>query len=375
MNRILHFVLIIGLATSIAVSFGAAGQEQTQKVESAKVTKEDNKGLSISARIHTGWTMSQKAASSDKTSDEETLTNAFEVRRARLKMRWEPNERIMGEMQIEASDAFEAGGSILRNAYVHLSAIKQLEFRVGQFKRPFSGLELRSASKRRLINRGIGNDLIIEDLRYGGRDIGFQVSGRVIDSIKLDYAVAAFNGNGINSADWEDNPKDVLGRLRIRPNKRLIIGAGGAVKFFAHPVASQPSRAWAVGGDVRFKIKGVRLYAEGLVGQNWLAGVKYENINPNNPPLVIDAVAVLSYKHRFPVSWRFAVEPAFKFEFLDPDDIVVDDEVMMYTLGLNTYLGEYFRLMINGEMNVSSRNSIQKYANKKTLMIMACLDI
>jgi len=326
--------------------------------------------LEIGGRLHAGWSLEHDAESDD-------YGNEFAIKRAKVQLEWKPARWLAAVIELEASEAIE--GSLLRDAFVQVSPMRQLEVRVGQFKKPFSGLELLSPSKRRLINRGPGNSLIIEDLMYGDRDLGVQLSGRLVKSIKLDYAIGGFNGSGMNLGD-PGLSKDLAARLQMRPVKPLVIGANGSFKFFddAELQDGKPSRAWAAGLDAKLTFGGFRLYAEGLVGQNhiaYLEAVEGSEITADNPPKFVNALGVVSYKHDFDVSWGFAIEPAFKAEFLEPSTVFVDDGVLAFTPGLNTYFGQYFRLMIDGEFIRSSRNSQAAYPDQEVLMVLACLDI
>ncbi len=361
----LYWVLFF-IATLLFAPVFAAATDETVKADEAQ-----NEILEFRARIHAGWEMEHLA---DPGVGENEFHNEFLVKRARFKALWHPTDWLTGVIHIDAAEVLVLGGSILKDAYVHIYPLKELQLRVGQFKKPFSGLELRSLGKLRLINRGPGNDLIIEDLGYGDRDLGVQLSGRLIKSVKLDYFLGAFNGSGPNITD-PGNSKDIVARLQIKPVKPFTIGANGSVKFFDDTTDNQPPRGWATGLDMRLKPGDFHFYAEGLLGANHLAYRYSSVVTADDPPMFINALGVVSYRHVFPVHWRFALEPAFKFEFLEPDANIVDDEIMVFTPGINTYFGKYFRLMIDVEITRSGRNTDPNYADSEALIVLACLDI
>jgi len=341
--------------------------------------------VELGARFHTGWDLTHlktqttelDSSGAERTVITESFDNEFYVKRARIKLEIEPTGWLLGVVQVEATGVLD--GTFLRDAYVHVAPARQLGIQIGQFKKPFSALNLRSPSKRRLVNRGPGNDLIIEDLMFGDRDLGLQLSGRLVKSVKLDYAIGVFNGSGPNIGD-PGKSKDAVARVQVRPHKRFEIGANGSFKFFdgAELQEGKPEWAWAAGIDVRLKVKGLRFYAEGLVGQNHIAFLEASDdssISSADPPEFFGVTGIISYKHDFEVSWGFAIEPAFKGEFLEPTTVFVDDEVMAFTPGLNTYFGKYFRLMINGEFIRSGRNSRDDFPDQEVLMVLACLDL
>ena len=102
------------------------------------------------------------------------------------------------------------------------------------------------------------------------------------------------------------------------------------------------------------------------------------------------ALGILSYKLKIPSAVKLALEPVVKVEFFDPNDYIVDDHVMLYTIGLNTYVGKYFRVMLDFEImraerfwqidseaddpvTVDKTEDVEDH--KETLMLLLCFDI
>ena len=214
MKRSFWITLFIA-ALLFAPVFATASDETVQADEANREI------LEFRARIHGGWEMDHLA---DPGVGEDEFHNEFFVKRARFKALWYPTNWLTGVIQIDAAEILVLGGSILKDAYIHIYPLKEIQIQFGQFKKPFSGLELRSLGKIRLINRGPGNDLIVEDLGYGDRDLGVQLSGRLIKSVKLEYFLGAFNGSGPNITD-PGNSKDIVVRLQMKPVKPLALGA------------------------------------------------------------------------------------------------------------------------------------------------------
>lgn len=362
----LSFWITLCVATLLFAPVFATASDETYQTDQAEYET-----LEFRAKIHAGWELDHL---DDPGVGVDEFHNEFFVKRARFKALWYPTDWLTGVIQIDAAEVLVLGGSILKDAFIHISPLEEIQIRVGQFKKPFSGLELRSSGKLLLINRGPGNDLIMEDLGFGDRDLGVQLSGRLIKSVKLEYSLGAFNGSGPNIAD-PGNSKDIVARLQMKPVKQLALGANGSVKFFDDTTDNQPPRGWATGLDIRLKPGGFHFYAEGLVGTNHLAYRYSSTVTADDPPMFIDALGVVAYRFVFPIYWRFAIEPAFKFEFLEPDATIVDDEIMVFTPGINTYFGKYFRLMVNGEFTRSGRNTDPNYADSEAIIVLACLDI
>jgi phosphate-selective porin len=335
-----------------------------------KKTTDRNQFLTWETHIHLGWLLENEPQDG-----ESNITNEFAIKRARLKLIAEPLDWLKGVIQVDAADALKQ--NFVKDAYIHLSPLRAVQLRAGQFKKPFSELRLTAADKLRLIERGEGNEAIVKDLRYGDRDLGLQLSGRVLEGIKLDYFVGVFNGNGPNMGDTS-NSKDVVFRIEANPAKRLKIGANGSVKFIDNPDTDlgQPEVAQAWGGDAAFRLKGFRVFAQGLLAEDHTMFRYTTDAAPGNPPWIFNVVGIASYQHEFNTREKFAVEPAFQFELVDPQLNVVDDTVLVYTAGLNTYISRFFRIMLNAQFIRTSRNTLPSHYNESDrLEVLLCLDI
>ncbi len=377
--------VVIGVIAWIAIRpAGVAAQAPSSSpvqppAEASKPSPREfaqDKTIEVRTRIHPRWEMRRRDGGGTGSQTE----NSFRVRRARLKVIWRPTGWVRGVLQIGAEEVFELGQSLLKDAYLHFSPSPYLQLRMGQFKKPFSGLERRSPKRLRTIERGEGNELIVEDLTFGDRDIGVQLSGRLIQSLRLDYSVGVFNGTGPNFDD-QDKSKDVVGRSRIRPLKSLAVGLNASLKLFENTednqvIRNDTTRAVALGADLRFKLKGFRLHLEGLFAEDHLYKIRPNTqTNATKPDWIFNAVGVLSYRHELPVSWRFAVEPVVKAELLDPNTEIVKDEVLVLGPGINSYFGKYTRLLVHGEFRNARRNAEAEYPDWFKLMVQLCLDI
>ena len=344
--------------------------------------EKQSKKVKIGGRVHVGYEMKRdgpppselRAVPPSAVEPERDTHNEFLVKRARLKLRWRPDDWFLAVIQINVAEALELGGSILRDAYIHLSPLDQLQIRIGQFKKPFSGLALQSPAKLRVIDRGPGTGYIVEDLLYGDRDLGIRLSGRLVKSVKLDYSVGVFNGSG-PSFEESDNSKDVVARVQMRPIKQIEVGANLSAKLLGDPEPKQPAWALAAGGDLRVGIKGFRFYAEGLAAPDYKAYVFNSAVTAEETPIAFVVLAMVSYRHKFETRMRFAVEPVFKAELLDTNKDIVADQLWVLTPGVNVYLGEYFRVLLDGEFARSSRNSSDDYPDSEAIQVLACFDI
>lgn len=155
--------------------------------------------------------------------------------------------------------------------YGEWSPCKSFNFRAGQFKVPFtlenpiSLTQLESVINTRSTASlaGMASDIGVNN--GGGRDIGLQVSGSLIEGADHDYIqywVGLFQGVGINKKE-NNNTKDLAGTLAIQPIKGLRVAGGlyaGQAQyslFTGAPINDHVRNRWAVSADYQKD----RLYA------------------------------------------------------------------------------------------------------------------
>jgi hypothetical protein len=304
-------------------------------------------------------------------------TNEFRVNQARVELSWTQWKLIKAVVGIEAKGLLMGDGdtAILRDVYVRVQPLAWLGLRVGQFKKPFGKIELTGRGKLPVIRRGAANDYACDQLLYGGRDIGAMLEGRLVKSVKLDYAIGVFNGLGPNTTEIGlDGTKDLAARLEIEPAEWLGIGADASFKFiergdlpgfvnqdnfdavqedeyplgysatdFKNEYAWMAGTAWMVGMDVVVKPDKLRVVLEGNLGENWWFQ-KY--------PYVWSAALVASYKFRLVKGVPLWLEPAVRGEVMSFLTDGMDNwRARLWTIapGVNLHVGKHVRLMIDGE--------------------------
>jgi len=269
----------------------------------------------------------------------------FSVRNARLQLHARQGKLLQAAVEGEFAQELggDAGLSVLRDAFVRIKPLRALRLKLGQFKRPFSRLELEPRRKLRLIRRGLGNAWIIEELGYGDRDIGLQLDGRFGEATGLGYAVGVFNGRGRNrSEDDPDGSKDFVFRVDSDPTEWLSVGLNASYKWFDTEIRPlYPRSALMGGGDLLIRVGDLRLLGEGLYGENhaYTDGTRSWN-----------ALLMASYEIPLQSAWKLELEPLAKGELLMIQHDLRDGHATMATLGSNLHVGKYFRLMVQGEL-------------------------
>lgn len=125
----------------------------------------------------------------------------------------------------------------IKDAFVSWSHWKELEVKVGEFKRcftyenPYNPWDVGMGDYSQLTKKLSGFGDRVGETSMGGRDLGLQVQGDLFKSRRdahrqLHYAIAVFNGQGINRKD-ANMRKDVMGSLQWLPLKDLSLGVFG----------------------------------------------------------------------------------------------------------------------------------------------------
>lgn len=366
---------VIWILLLLFASAGTAAAEE--KVKKHKLDKKAK--LKVGARIHTLWTL---------TDESEQPENAFGIDMARVKFDWRQSKLVRAVIQLDVDQLQRSASktAILRDAYVKVAPMQYLQFRMGQFKRQFSRVELRSRARLETIHRGLSNAWIVEELGYGDRDLGFQIEGRVGENDLVEYGVGVFNGSGKNAAEEDlDGSKDFIGRVEVKPLDSLSVGANGAYKKFdtSASTLNHPESAWAAGGDFRLKLDGLRLLGEYLTGENYLysdmehmleegiwADYYHESVARS-----WSVVLMLTYKHKLSEKYRLAVQPVVKGEYLVPDDSLDDASVWALTSGVNLFIGKHVRLMLNSEIVRPAANAPLSWMEYDKYLVQMAFDI
>lgn len=133
---------------------------------------------------------------------------------------------------------FELNGTPhVKDAFVAWSKWKELEVKVGEFKRcftfenPYNPWDVGMGDYSQLTKKLSGFGDRCGESSMGGRDLGLQIQGDLFKCRRdghrqLHYAVAVYNGQGINRRD-KNHRKDFMGSLQWSPVKDLWIGAFG----------------------------------------------------------------------------------------------------------------------------------------------------
>jgi hypothetical protein len=313
--------------------------------------------VEVAARLYTLWQVRNRA---------DRPQNEFSIETARVTGIWRPMPKTRAVIEVELSGLAqdEASAAMLRDAYLRFAPLPVLRLQMGQFKKPFSRIQLYSRRRLPLVQRGLVNDDLVEDLGYGGRDVGVQVDGRIGRGIELWYAVGVFNGAGPNLAENDlDGSKDFAGRLESRLGKHLSLAANATLRTFDRrqdPLL--PARAVGLGTDLEVQFSGFHALGELDMGTN--AALEAA-------PRSIGGIALLWYRWRWTKTW--AAEPLLGGEILIPDR---GDAGRVYrvTAGANAVVGDFMRWMIDYQITEPVDVAPTAYRPEQRLFVQLAFD-
>ncbi len=270
-----------------------------------------------------------------------------EVRRARFII--SGNVASAWEYRLHAE--FASSPKIL-DAFAVYKPFHFLNLQAGQFKIPFSLESLAQAKNMETINRSNVVEALVARSKdvvgnQNGRDIGIQASGSIWknnDGYIVDYFIAGFNGNGINTSD-NNEAKDVVARLVFRPMKKLEFGASyfnGYNKYGA-PDAKNHVRT-RIGYELSYIYKFASIATEYISGED--GGIKKYGY-------YVQMSAYL-YKKKLQLVGRY--------DFFDSDSNKKDNSTTDYLGGINFNFNENVKLQANvthrEEETISINNDI-----------------
>lgn len=249
-------------------------------------------------------------------------TDSFSIPRARLTLSGELLKNIRFRIQIDGVKS-----PALLDANVDFLFNPAYSLRIGQYYVPMS-LENNTsdADMDTILRSQVVNALApSRDLGSQGRDIGAMFMGRY--SI-AEYYLGVFNGAGINKSDT-NKAKDLAARLILHPLESLALG-GSFYKGRNNPVQNGPDltrdrvaleASWMPGN---FSLKGEFISAK-------------DDITSKSGWYLQGGYFVLPKKLQAIVKW----------DTFDKDRDASADRTDLFTLGVNWFLWEKTKLMVN----------------------------
>jgi hypothetical protein len=236
-----------------------------------------------------------------------------------------------------------------------------LYLRAGQEKRPYGRYELTSSNNLPSIERGAGQGLpgkasnnLFDDASFLSHDVGASVRvEHQLDDVRLaTLKFGVYNGQG-ESLNDVNNAKSFGVRGTVGVYSKLDVGGswGAHDKVLG---ADSTFRNYAWSGDAQWGKPG----DEGLyvVGDYMQGG---DNTASKFTMRGISLIGAYNYRLKSPTSWLYAIEPAFRYDYADPNTDGPNDRVTTITAVLGFYMSSKAQFRIAYERQSFQLSSLK----------------
>ena len=252
----------------------------------------------------------------------------FHARQVRASLKLKLGKRLFTRLSAEFTDGIGSGSGVrfLRTAVLEYRQSKALRLTFGRYKRPFSYLQLQSAAELPVLDRGLMNNVLVEESAWGDRGIGAMASGKV-KALKLGWAFSLSNPSPdtLSTAGL-----DTILRLTWSPSDMFTFGVNGGNKYLDFD--QRRKHFQAIGGDISFNLGGLAWQLEGAVADlPWRDSVGF------------GATSLLSYTHR--ITKHLQLQPVVFAEYADANSEYGRNESVRLQGGINAIIREQLRIM------------------------------
>ena len=263
---------------------------------------------------------------------------------AKLEFKLKLNDRIKIELDLRADS--DEQQIVLREASVDYDFSEELRISIGALKKRFGREELVSREKLHTIQRSMINRFL-SPLGFVSRDPGIQVR-------------------------WENDSQEIIGGVNYNASHNLTLmsrytakdisvfqNIGGSLHFVKHLNQQGLEHSYAASLDFSKQIGRLTTELELFYGSDPIeTGYKKmfgldENVN------FIAAKILSTCKFYLDNKFLTGIEPILLAGFLSPDTDYMDVNKLELLFGVNIYIDEYIRFMINGDL-ILSNNILNK---------------
>ncbi|HPN38048.1 MAG TPA: porin [Melioribacteraceae bacterium] len=208
---------------------------------------------------------------------------------------------------------------VLQDAMIKYSFDKNLSATFGQYKIPFSTDNLRAPLELDFINRNLTTKITPEL-----RDVGGMFSYVDKDAMGLELHAGLFNGSGANKLE-SDHTLNKSFRFVIKPTKEISVSAN----YYNGKLNNAFVDIFDFGGTLN--IGGFKADVEYALRKTDTLDVKRNGFSYQGYVL-----------YTLPVEAKYfvSIQPAVRFEYLEPNNLITDDELTKITAGFSFILNE-----------------------------------
>jgi hypothetical protein len=295
----------------------------------------------------------------------------WELRRMRLQGRVWLWQRVQSRVQLD----YDGGEWALDDAWVQLALLSRLELLLGQAKRPFTVISMRSGSSVGTVARGgsirgartTDEQNLVNDLEFGDRAVGVQLGAPLaLGAIPLHIQAGVFPDAPFRAP--LASGAQASARVTARVARRAVVGAAWSSRMLgastdADSSADPGRRGSALGVDVEIgdDEPGVHVLAEWVTGATEQPGGRFRG-----------AHAWLMYRTEARGPARLTWEPLLRLSTAGGDLSADAGAGTLVTPGFNLYVGDperWNRLMVNYDVWVPADGSRRARSLKVQLQV------
>jgi hypothetical protein len=252
---------------------GAADQAEGEKDKKDEAEKKKKKKLQFTGRVFARGSLIDAEGGSG-------VVGRTTLESARAGARYRSHGL---RVEIEAELANKAK---IKDAFVQLrvhDGEPKVEVRAGNFKMPFSAIQLTSIWKLPMADRGLIDNVLVKRLQIAGRAVGAMAAVELPGAWRPAVRAGVFQGtddadNGLAVGAPDRFGHDAVVRVTARPVHGLELGAAGSVRSGAL-LDSAPlviRRGYGAELDATLDVAlgpgRLRGWLEGMIGTSWLVG-------------------------------------------------------------------------------------------------------
>jgi len=332
---------------ALSATSALADESAPEVTDQAPKKKKKKKKLDFAGRVFVRSALVDTEGAPDTTAQ-------TSLQSARAKADYRSHD-LRAELELEF-----ASKAKVKNAYVQLRVLDdapRIDVRAGNFKMPFSAIQMASIWTLPMADRGLLDNVLVKRMQIAGRAVGGMVAVELGGPLKPELRAGMFQGtddagNALAVGSADGYAHDAVVRATIEPFKGLELGAAGSERagalLVAVPIVIRHAYAGELDAtaDVALGPGQLRAWAEGMVGTSWLTGgTDMAHVLTR----FVEARAIVAYRLGGGERWARYVELYGLSGVLDPDRITRNDRVFENTAGITYGASEVWRVQAEAE--------------------------
>jgi len=262
---------------------------------------------------------------------------------------------LRAQIEIELADKAR-----VKDAYAQLRLHDhgpRVDVRAGNFKMPFSSIQLQSIWTLPMADRGLIDNVLVKRLQLAGRAVGTTCAIEASGGWRPRIDAGVFQGsddagNALAASASDGFGQDAVVRGSVKPTRGVELGVGGSVRaggLIAAPFVVQHGYANEVDATIETTLGPghLRMWLEGMIGTSWLVG---GNAPGHTRTRFLETRGIVGYRFGNEARWSRYVELYGLAGAIDPDRKFKSDTVLEVTGGISYGASDVWRIQAEVEV-------------------------